>query len=144
DEDLVAAFAAHELGQTEDALVAFLHAALSNRRAVRMVLGEPTTRPETSDDARDHNEGVAQRLALKAYLKSPRGKAAVLWFRRLKASPAVAELLSEMEAVVRRWKGDTKTAGWRDAFDRMTRMKTVEFAKEQAKRIASVLGASLE
>jgi tetratricopeptide (TPR) repeat protein len=135
DEDLVAAFAAHELGRSEDAVVAFLHGALSNRRAARMILGERTTRPQSSDEVRDHNDGVALKLAIKGYLESRRGKAAVLVFRALKARPEVAELLSEMEAVVRRWKGDNKTAGWRDASDRMNRMRTVEFATERARRV---------
>jgi tetratricopeptide (TPR) repeat protein len=131
-ESLVAALAAHELGRGEDALACFLHGALSNRRAARMLLGERTPEPEDSREARDHNTGVFLTRAIRQYLDG-RGRGAVRAIKKIRRSPAVSELMSEMEAVVRRWRGDAKTAGWREAFDRMTKMQTIAFAEEKAR-----------
>ncbi len=114
----VEAFALFELGRVEEALPAFVRAALSSPRAARMLVGERTAAPKCSEDAEDHNTGVSERRRLRAYLEDqPRN--AKKFFRALVRDPRVAKLLDQSTAVVRRWHEEHHT-GDRSAFDQMT------------------------
>jgi hypothetical protein len=78
------------------------------------------------------------RRDLEAYLRDRR-RASLRFFRGVAARPEVASLLDEVEAVVQRRREQHPT-GEREAFDRMTRMRTLPFAEERARQIAEGLG----
>jgi tetratricopeptide (TPR) repeat protein len=61
---LIAAFAFFELGRYEDALPHFIYGTLNYPRASRMLNGQRTLATKTSQESRDHNEGVALCRAL--------------------------------------------------------------------------------
>lgn len=69
DQSLVAAFAAHELGDLEEARARFRHALMNHPRGVGIVLGKRTPEPTNATEARDHNAGVALVRNLAGYLK---------------------------------------------------------------------------
>lgn len=137
DENLIVAFACYELGRLEDVLPSFLHAALSHPRATRMVLGERTPPFVAGDDAMDHNAGVAFRRSLHAYLGG-QSRAARTFFRNLVRDPRVTKLMDESIAVVRRWHAQHPT-GEREAFDRMNRLKSREFAIAEAQKLSDLV-----
>lgn len=131
--NLIAAVALYELGLIDQVLRAFLHGALNHPRAARMLLGERTPAPMSSDEARDHNTGVSLRRALHAYLDS-QSRASKRFFRAFVCDPRVVELLDEIVAVVQRRTAQHPT-GEREAFDRMTLMHSLEFAQLQARKL---------
>lgn len=133
---LVAALARYEAGQRAEALSSFLHGAINVPRAARILLGERTTKPKSSDEARDHNSGVHLWHALHAY--RARRPVGMRLFGRILKDARVRGLLDESEAVVRRWHEQHRT-GNRDAFERMNEMRTPKFAEAQAARLADLL-----
>jgi cyanate lyase len=54
------------------------------------------------------------------------------------ARTEVAALLTKMEAVVQRWHAQHAT-GEREAFERMNVMRSLEFARERARKVADAL-----
>jgi hypothetical protein len=59
EEDLVAALAAFELGEHEEALARWLHAAIQRPRATRMMFGsDARAEPKAFEEVQDHNAGV--------------------------------------------------------------------------------------
>lgn len=135
---LVAALALFEVGRLRAALAAFLHAALNGPRAARMLLGLKQRAPRSSAEASDHNSGIDLRRDLDAYLRGRR-RASLRFFGSVVARRDVAGLLEEVEAVVERWREQHRTQD-REAFDRMTRMRTPAFAEERAREIAGRMG----
>lgn len=137
-ESLVAAFAQFEAGQREEATVSFLHGALNNPRAARMVLGLRTTRPDRHLEARDHNTGVHLGRALRPFL-SQRRRASLRYFREFLGAPRVVSLVDEVETVARRWFGAGPKADRAD-FARMTELQSLEFAEREAERLRDLQG----
>jgi tetratricopeptide (TPR) repeat protein len=133
DANLIAAFALYELGRIDQVLSAFLHGALNHPRAARMLLGERTTTPKSSEEIRDHNAGVSLRRELHAFLKN-QSRASKRFFRTLVRDPRVVRLLDEIVAVVERRMAQHPT-GEREAFERMTLMHSREFAQTEAHRL---------
>ena len=131
--NLIAGFALYELGRIDQVLSAFLHGALNHPYGARMLLGERTPAPKSSDQARDHNTGVSLRRALHAYLDG-QSRASKRFFRALVREPRVVGLLDEIVAVVQRRTAQHPT-GEREAFDRMTLMHSPEFAQLQAHKL---------
>ena len=138
DSSLLLAFARFELGDREPALEAFLHAALNNPRAARMLVRERTTPAEGFEEASDHNTGVALLRGLHAYL-AHQSAAARKFFRGVLRDPRVVALLDESIAVVRRRNQQHPTGG-REAFDRMTLMRSRPFAHAEAVELRDLLG----
>lgn len=138
DANFIAAFALFELGRAEEALGAFLHGALNHPRAARMLTGERTPTAKSSDEARDHNTGVALLRALHRYL-GRQSRASKRFFRGLVRDPRVVRLQDEIVAVVRR-RSEQHPTGNREAFDRMTLMHTREFAVAQARELRDLVG----
>lgn len=136
-ESLVAAFALHELGRTEDALASFLHGALNFPRAARMLSGARTKSPKNHDEAEDHNTGVEIDRNLAEFLRG-RGRRSRRFFRRVLSEPQVTSLLDEMEKVKERWH-DQHRSGDREAFDRMRHMQRPDFATQEARKIIGIL-----
>lgn len=136
-ESLVAGFALYETGRRRDALASFLHGAITHPCAARMLLGRSKARLRSRDDAEDYNTGIDLTAALHAYLKT-RSRASLLFFRRVLAEPKAAALLAEVEDVRRRWRLERGLD--RTALDRMTVMRSWEFACEQAGVVATALG----
>lgn len=136
EENLVAGFAAFELGHSEEAAWRFLHAALNHPRAARMIVGLKTPALSRSgyEDVRDHNAGVDLLRDLRGFL-SVQSPSSRRFFRELLRRPDVEAILFEKAAVVERWSGPHKPEEeWRRAFDRMQLMETPEFARQQSER----------
>lgn len=131
--NLIVAFALYEAGRIDQVPSAFLHGALNHPRAARMLLGERTPAPKSSEEARDHNTGVSLRRALHAYLDG-QSRASKRFFRGLVRDPHVVGLLDEIVAVVRRRTAQHPT-GEREAFDRMMLMHSPEFAQLEARKL---------
>ena len=129
----VEAFALFELGRLEEALPAFLHAALNFPRAARALCGRRTAAAKSNDEAEDHNTGLTLQWNLHAYLKN-QPRAAKTFFQGLVLDPRVAELLDESIAVVRRRQDEHRT-GVRSAFDRMQLMRSRPFAVAEASKL---------
>jgi tetratricopeptide (TPR) repeat protein len=129
-EGVVAALAAFQLGRPDDARVWFLHAALNKPRTVAMVVGAKFPRPTNHDEAEDHNMGVTLVRALSGHLEK-RSPASQRFFADLWRSDQVTRCRKELEDVTRRWHEDRKNRD-RVAYDRMMRMRTVDFARETA------------
>ena len=133
----VEALALFELGRPEAAFPAFLHAAMRYPRAARMLVDARTSLPKSSDEARDHNVGVSLHRQLHAYLKN-QPRAAKTFFRALVRDSRTAKLLDESIAVVRRWHKEHRN-GDRSAFDRMTAMRSRQFADAKARELRDLL-----
>jgi tetratricopeptide (TPR) repeat protein len=129
----VAAFAALEQGDRDDALRWFLYGALNCPRTGRILLGQRTSRPNGYEEVSDHNTGVQELENLESYLaRQPRSSRA--FFKAILKAPTTREILSEAEEVVQR-RGEQHPTGERDAFDRMMHMRSIEFAHEGAERV---------
>lgn len=138
----LAAFAYFELGQRDKALGEFLHAALNHPTAARMLAVERTRGKRTvtsRDEAEDHNMGVSLLRGLHAYLRG-QSRVARRFFRDVVRDARVVRLLDESAAVVRRWHEQHRT-GEREAFDRMQRMHSREFAEAEAGKLRDLRGA---
>ena len=132
-ESLVAALACFELGDRPEAASFFLHGALNSPRTARMLLGEPSDRPEGYDEVSDHNRGVGLKRALGGFLGN-QDTVSRLFFRELIAHPRVTALLEEKGQVVARWH-DQRGSEEREAFLRMEEMGTPEFARAEARQL---------
>jgi tetratricopeptide (TPR) repeat protein len=141
EESLVAGFAQREAGRPREALVSFLHGALNRPRAARLLLGRRTSRSANSMEAEDHNAGVELLRQLHAYFPA-RSQRSRRFFTRAIALPGVAGLLTEVDDLTRRWFGQPKAD--RAIFERLNRMKTLDFARERAAEVAAALGLTEE
>ena len=138
----LAAFACVELGQRDQALGAFLHAALHHPRAARMLAGEKTRGKRTAasrDEAGEYNTGVSLLRGLHAYLRD-QSRASRRFFRDVVRDARVMRLLDESATVVSRWHEQHRT-GEREAFDRMQRMRSLDFATTEAAKLRDLVPA---
>jgi len=78
----------------------------------------------------DHNDGVYTAKALHAYL-SRRKRGTRDSLLRILRNPSVAALEKELAEVTRKWQENRK-GGPSEAYLRMTRMKSPEFARQEA------------
>lgn len=138
-ESFVVAFARFELGERDEAVAAFLHAALNYPRTARMLLGERTPNPKTGDEVDDHNTGVGLLRSLAGYL-ADRKRSAFKFFRELMANPGFAALVTEAEDVRRKW--HENRSGDRRWFERMQEMKSPLFARARARELGLGVGRS--
>ncbi len=129
----VAAFAALEQFDRVGAVQCFLHGALTCPRTGRILLGLRTSRPQGGDEIRDHNTGVVEVEYLEAFLArlSRRSRG---FFKAIFKAPTTRALLAEVEQVATRRRAQHATHD-REAFDRMMRMRSMEFAHEAAERV---------
>jgi hypothetical protein len=133
DADLIAAFALFECGRLDEAASAFLHGALNHPRAMRLLLGRRSAAPSSCEEAEDHNAGVALCRGLHTYL-ARQSRSAKRWFRALAEDPHLVKLCAEMDEAVRGWEKQHLT-GRREPFDRMTLMRSRDFAKAEARKL---------
>jgi tetratricopeptide (TPR) repeat protein len=137
EEDFLAAFASFELGEYDDALARWLHAAIQRPRSARMLTGGTTrARPKGRQEVEDHNGGVHRRRDLARYLKRT---AARRFFAAITSAPEVVALVNEREAAVRA--REAERGEDRSAYDRMMEMATSKFARQQATRLRHLAGA---
>lgn len=85
----------------------------------------------------DHNTGVSLLRGLHAYLRG-QSRASRRFFRDVGHDARVMRLLDESAAVARRWHEQHRT-GEREAFDRMQRVRSLEFAKAEAGKLRDLL-----
>lgn len=137
EEDFVAAFASFELGEHDEALARWLHAAIQMPRAARMLTGGSTRgQPKEPEEVRDHNVGVDHLRALARYLKR---KPAQRFFAAITSTQEVVALIQERAAAVKAWREDRGPD--RTAYRRMQEMATTAFARKEADRLRYLLGA---
>ena len=137
DAGFIAGFAAIELGERERAIGLFLHGALHNPRAARMLAEIRTDKPTNRREAEDHNAGVYLWQNLHGYLAKHRSTAK-RFLRQFVEHPAVISLLNEMDALVGRWH-EQHQGGGREDFDRLNEMRSTDFVEAQAHQIAVAL-----
>ena len=126
---LVAAFAAFERDELDEARALFHHAALNQPRTVAMLVGAVLT-PPASDrvDSDDHNSGVMLKRSLHAYLRT-RKPAARRFFAELWKDARVTQHREELERVTTAWRDD-RSGRDRSAFDRMQELQSWDFARQ--------------
>ncbi len=135
-ESLVTAFAAFELGTKSDARAYFTHASLNCPNTVAMVIGAKLPRPTSNEEGRDQNTGVSMLRALADYLGKRKSEAR-RFFMDLWKSEQQERLRAQMKEVTGRWRADRKGKD-RAAFERMTQMKTWEFALKAGSPVAII------
>jgi tetratricopeptide (TPR) repeat protein len=133
-ESFIVAFAAFELELEEMAIAHFLHGALNQPRVARILVGERCRKPQGLDETRDHNDGVAMRRSLSAYL-GKRSQRRTRFFRGLLETTQVQAMLDEIHHVRQRH-ARQHAQGQREAFDRIQEMGTMEYANARAREIA--------
>lgn len=130
-EDFLAAFACFELGEREEALARWLHAALSFPRAARLLTGGSSRgQLRGREEVQDHHTGARCRQSLGRYLKR---KPPQQYFAAITSAPEVVALSAERAAAVAAWRADRGPD--RTAYDRMHEMATLEFARKEAARL---------
>ena len=99
-----------------------------------MLNGQRTLAPKTSQESRDHNEGVALCRALHNY-KMNQSRKSKQFFQALLKQPRIAALTRETGDLVNKW--HTKhPAPERAVFDRMQHIRSFEFAQQEAGKLA--------
>ncbi|PRQ05689.1 tetratricopeptide repeat protein [Enhygromyxa salina] len=130
----LAAFAALERGDRDDALQWFLYAALNLPRTGHMLLRQRVSRPCDHEQARDHNLGVEAVQSLEPFL-TQLSRSSRAFFKRILNAPTTQALLTEVEEVEQRRHEQHRT-GQREAYDRMQQLRSLEFAREVAEQVA--------
>lgn len=125
-----AAFASYELGRLDEARVWLLHGLLNRPHAGHILLGLRCPKPEDSFQADDHNTGVDLSRDLAAYLDGW-DRSARAFFHGIARHEQIRSLLAELREVTKRWK-DERTGQDRSAYQRMTQLGSLEFAREVA------------
>lgn len=129
----IEAFALFEQGERAAALGRFIHGALQDPRAARMLLGlRSPTKPTKRHEAADHNTGVAMRRRLHAYLGA-QSRTSKAFFQSILKDLRVERLLLEVEGL-RTQHLEGKSVD-RRAFERMSLIQTPEFAAAEAGRL---------
>lgn len=133
--NFVAAFASFELGDREDALARWLHAAIQLPRAARMLVGiRRTSRPEGYEAISDHNFGVDMTRNLATHLKRA---PAARFFKGLTTAAEVVALIEDHAAVAQAWR--EQRGGDRTAYRQMMEMQTPAFARARASGLHHLL-----
>ena len=132
----MAAFAAFELADHDEALACWLHAAIQRPRAAHMVLdADVDTEPKEFEEVQDHNAGVHLVRSLGKYLKR---KPARGFFTAILSAPEVRALMQEHDAALKAWREERGAD--RTSIDRMLEMRSPACAREQARRLKHLLG----
>ncbi|KIG16240.1 hypothetical protein DB30_04852 [Enhygromyxa salina] len=129
----VAAFAALEQGDRDGALQWFLHGTLMLPRTGQILLGRRISRPQGSDEVRDHNLGVAAVESLADFL-AKLSRSSRAFFKAILDTPTTQALLTEVDEVAQRWE-EERRRGVRDAYDRMQELRSVAFSREIATQV---------
>lgn len=133
----VAAFAAFESGEPQEATSWFLHGVLTHPRTGRMLLGLRNPEPTGGWEIDDHNSGVRAVHDLAGYLDRS-SRAARSFFRRVLSAPTARDLVAEREEVEAR-SAEEHRSGGRDAFDRRLELEDIATAREAAERVLQEL-----
>ncbi len=129
EEDLIAALAAFELGARDEVRAWFAHAAFNSPHTVAMVLGKRMPAPRHFLEVRDHNGGISAKRSISGFLEKQSPSSKRFFSRLWKETRAARKELAEM---TNRRKKDRERKD-RRAFERMTEMRTVEFAERWAR-----------
>ena len=122
----LAAFAAFEQGDRDDARRWFLHGALNLPQTAQVLLGRRVPRPRDSEQISDHELGLEAIELLDDFL-AKRSRSSRAFFNGILDAPTTKALLAELDEVVQR-RLDEHPRGERGAFDRMQEMRSVAFA----------------
>ncbi|MCC7071773.1 MAG: tetratricopeptide repeat protein [Deltaproteobacteria bacterium] len=132
-ESLVAAFACKELGRADDARAYFLHAVMNSPRTVAMVLQQRMPAPREWGEGRDHNHGISMVQALHGYLKTQSSSSRRFYLGQWK-DRTTTTLVKELLALTKEWAENRGSD--RRAFDRLTEMRKLEFARAVTSPVA--------
>ena len=136
--DVLAAFAAYELGDHEDAAVRYIHGFLNGPRAARIIVGlSPGAIVDGFRDAQDHNSGVDWLRTLDAYLRR-RSSTTLKFFSRL-AQHSRARSLEKRLQELNELHRNPETPNPREVLEEMNHLKSMETARYQARRIMDTL-----
>lgn len=94
----------------------------------------------SSDEADDYNTGVSLLRGLHEYLRG-QSRGSRRFFRDVMRDARVVRLLDESVAVVRLWRDQHRT-GEREAFHRMQRIRSREFAEAEIAKLRDLLATS--
>jgi hypothetical protein len=134
----ILAFALAEAGERKEALTYFVHGAAKYPRAARMIVDERSpTKPDNYDEGLDHNAGVALCRDLDAYRRSRRGKQTLAKFKAIIKRDEVKSVMSTGENARRRWSSERPAN--RKWFEKIHEIESIEFARDYARGIGSVL-----
>jgi tetratricopeptide (TPR) repeat protein len=134
-ENFVAAFAAFELGDLQDALARWLHATLQLPRSARMLVGiRRSSKPEGHDSIGDHNTGVGLVRTLSTYLKRRRART---FFKRLTTSAEVVSLMEDHVAATQAQRDER--GEHRTAYRQLMAIKSPAFARARAVELHHLL-----
>ena len=135
DERLVEAFARFERGEMRQAVEAFLHGALTNPLAARIVLGLPSADPKSATEADDHNAGVQLLMLLGGYL-GPKSLRVRRFFTRVVCHARIGPLLDRVVTLRAAWFGQSRAE--RAVFDELTHLQSEAFALSQVEQLADL------
>ncbi len=131
---LIAAFAFFELGRYEDVLPHFIYGTVNYPRASRTLNGQRTLTPKTSEEIRDHNEGIELCQALHNF-KMNQSRKSKQFFQALLKQPRIAAVIRESGELTNQWHAQRPTPE-SAVFDRIQRIRSFEFAQQEAGKLA--------
>ena len=137
-ESIIAAFACLELGRYEDALTHFLYGTLNYPRASRILNGQQMPKPKSNEAIRDHNEGVNLSRTLDDF-KSKQSRKSKKFFQTLLKQPRIISLIQESEDLADKWQTQNPTPK-RSVFNRLKRIRSFEFAQQDAAKLSEGIG----
>jgi tetratricopeptide (TPR) repeat protein len=133
DQNFALAFAYFEDGNSDEAVVHFMSAAIEKPRAARMLLRVGRCRdPKGPEEIDDHNTGVSLSRDLAPFLRRWRPQAKT-FFKRILASKEMRALIERFDEARQGWR--TETSADRTWYDRMMEMRTVPFARAEAAKM---------
>lgn len=134
---LISAFAHFELGRYDVLLPYFLYGTLNYPRASRMINDQRINKPKSSEEFRDHKEGVLLCRSLHDFKKNQSRKSK-RFFKYLLNQPNIKALIHESEDLADRWHNQRPTPE-KAVFNRMKLIHSIEFAQEESVKLESAL-----
>lgn len=136
----IAALSAYEQGLGERALGWWIHGTLNHPVGVRALLGYRVARPESKMEDNDLERAHELRADIQPYLDRA-GQRAIRAFRKTLNAAPVAAMRDELQHVRNRWASPNRSRGWKNAFDRMQEMQSVDYAAREASELRGRLAS---
>lgn len=131
EQSLLAALAAFELGDREEARARLTHATLNKPRAAARILDQPSPYPQTWSEAEDHDAGVEIWKNTEVFLNARSAKSE-RFFTKLWREGPLADLREEVLTAERRMDrlrgSDSDQEEYRRLFDRLHELRAPDFA----------------
>jgi hypothetical protein len=105
-----------------------------------MIAGERTKAPKSSIEAEDHNTGVSLWRGLHAF-RTRQSRASKRFFLDLVQDARVTSLLDEVAKLAKRHREQAPMRA-REAFDRLMRIQSREFAETEARKLRDLVASA--